>query len=199
MSIVSQKYPQLIVPPAISLKISHEDFVKLALNNRELRLERTAAGELIVNPPTGGETGRKNFKLSGQLASWCEANSQLGEGFDSSTGFTLPNGADRSPDASWVSREKWEALTVKQRESFLPICPDFAIELRSKSDTLVSLQGKMQEYLDNGMSLGWLIDPKSRRVEIYRSQREVERLDNPSRLSGENVLPGFVLDLRKIW
>jgi Uma2 family endonuclease len=199
MSIVSQKYPQLVVPPAIALKISHEDFVQLAQNNRELRLERTATGELIVNPPTGGETGRKNFNISVELGIWCRTNSQLGEGFDSSTGFTLPNGANRSPDAAWVSREKWEALTLKQREGFLPICPDFAIELRSKSDTLVSLQGKMQEYLDNGMNLGWLIDPKSRRVEIYRPQQEIERLENPSCLLGENVLPGFILDLTRIW
>lgn len=198
MSSLSQKYPQLVVPPAIALKISHDDFVKLALNNRELRLERTAEVELIVNPPTGGETGRKNFKLGTQLGIWCEANPQLGAGFDSSTGFTLPNGADRSPDAAWVSREQWDSLTLKQREGFLPLCPDFAIELRSKSDTLVSLQNKMQEYLENGMRLGWLIDPKSRRVKIYRPQQEVERLENPSRLSGENVLPGLVLDLTRI-
>jgi Uma2 family endonuclease len=195
------------LPNALSLFVTPEQFEALALANPDLRLERSAQGELIVNPPTGGESGSRNLSISAQLGHWCEANEDLGEGFDSSTGFILPNGANRSPDASWVSRTRWEALTPKQRKGFVPLCPDFVVELReaklsrreSASDSLSTLQTKMREYIDNGARLGWLIDPQNQRVEIYRQQTEVEILINPAELSGEDVLPGFVLNLRRVW
>ncbi|TAG02277.1 MAG: Uma2 family endonuclease [Oscillatoriales cyanobacterium] len=176
----------LEVPNSIALLVSCEQFEALALANPDLRLERTTEGELIVNPPTGGESSERNFNITGQLARWCDDNEDLGSGFDSSGGFILPNGANRSPDASWVSRERLEALTPKQRKGFVPLCPS-------------TLQTKMREYIDNGARLGWLIDPQNRRVEIYRQQAEVEILINPTELSGEDVLPGFVLNLRRVW
>ncbi len=187
------------LPSAIALHVTPEQFEALAVANRDLRLERTAQGELIVNPPTGGESGARNLSISTQLGNWYEENQELGEAFDSSTGFRLPNGSDRSPDASWVSRARWEALTPKQRKGFVPLCPDFVVELRSESDSLTKLQAKMQEYIDNGTRLGWLIDPLNRKVEIYRLGVAVEVLENPSDLSGEDVLPGFVLNLRRVW
>jgi Uma2 family endonuclease len=189
----------LELPNAIALCVTQEQFEALAAANRDLKLERTAAGELIVNPPTGGETGKRNLSISTQLGNWFEAHEDLGEAFDSSTGFRLPNGADRSPDASWVSRERWEALTPQQQKGFVPLCPDLVIELRSESDSLPKLQAKMGEYINNGARLGWLIDPQNRRVEIYRAQREVEVWENPTELFGEEVLPGFVLNLRRVW
>ncbi|NJL68615.1 MAG: Uma2 family endonuclease [Microcoleus sp. SM1_3_4] len=186
------------IPPALTLTVSHEQFVELAIANRELQLERTATGELIVNPPTGGETGKRNLSIEAQLWVWNQ-QAKLGEAFNSSTGFHLPNGADRSPDASWVRQERWDALTPKQKESFIPLCPDFVVELRSKSDNMEPLRVKMREYMNNGARLGWLIDRKNRKVEIYRQNREVEVLDNPATLSGEDVLPGFILNLTEVW
>jgi Uma2 family endonuclease len=187
------------LPNSIGLLVSSKQFEALALANPDLRLERTAAGELIVNPPTGGESGNRNLSISAQLGNWCEAREDLGEGFDSSTGFILPNGARRSPDASWVSRARWEALSAKERKGFVPLCPDFVVELRSASDSLSTLQEKMREYMENGARLGWLIDPQNRQVEIYRQQAEVEILINPAELSGEDVLPGFLLNLKRVW
>lgn len=160
-----------------TFKVTQEQFKEIAAANRELRLEKTATGEIIVMPPTGGSTGRRNFNLAGQLFVWNE-RSQLGIAFDSSTAFHLPNGADHSPDVAWVRREKWEALTREQQDDFSPICPNFVIELRSKTDSMKPLREKMQEYLENGLQLGWLIDPKNRVVEIYRANREVEILQN---------------------
>ncbi|WP_017661687.1 Uma2 family endonuclease [Baaleninema simplex] len=189
----------LHLPSELALQVTREQFAALAAANRELNLERTAIGELIVNPPTGGESGKRNAKIITQLGVWCEANEMLGEYFDSSTGFELPNGANRSPDASWVLRERWEALTLEQREGFIPLCPDFVIELRSKTDSLKELRAKMQEYMDNGAQLGWLIDPQNKQVEIYRAGQAVEVLENPSMLSGEEVLPRFMLKLQRIW
>ena len=189
----------LAIPPSIGLKVTREQFIELARVNRDLKLERTATGELIVNPPTGGGSGRRNLSITGQLHRWFEANENLGEAFDSSTGFTLPNGAERSPDAAWVSRNRWETLTPEQQESIVPLCPDFVVELRSKSDKLEPLRRKMQEYIENGTKLGWLIDPRNQKVEIYRFQAEVETLDRPAELSGEDVLPGFKLNLRRVW
>jgi Uma2 family endonuclease len=186
------------IPPALTLTVSHEQFVELALANRELQLERTATGELIVNPPTGGETGKRNLSIEAQLWLWNQ-QAKLGEAFNSSTGFHLPNGADRSPDASWVRQERWDALTPEQKESFIPLCPDFVVELRSKSDNMEPLRVKMREYMNNGARLGWLIDRKNRKVEIYRQNREVEVLENPATLSGEEVLPGFILNLIEVW
>jgi len=185
----------IIIPH--TLKVTQEQFEELAAANRDVRLERTAIGELIIMPPTGGITGKRNIDIEGQLWFW-NRQTKLGVAFNSSTAFRLPNGADRSPDASWVSQERWDTLTPEQQESFPPLCPDFAIELRSKSDNMEPLRKKMQEYLDNGLRLGWLIDAKNKRVEIYRPNREVEVLESPTSLSGEEVLPGFVLDLQVV-
>ncbi len=187
------------LPSTLKLEIdlTDEQFFKLCQKNRDYRFERTALGELIIMPPTGSDTGRRNVKITTQLEIWNSLN-HLGEVFDSSTGFTLPNGAERSPDASWVKIERWNALTIKQQEGFAPICPDFVVELRSRTDSLKDLQNKMNEYIENGAKLGWLIDRKNKRVEIYRPNQEVEILENPVTLSGENVLPGFVLDLSMI-
>lgn len=180
-----------------TLKLTDEQFYKLCLANRDLRLELTAQGELIVMPPTGGGTGKRNIKISTQLEIWSSQNN-LGVTFDSSTGFKLPNGATRSPDASWVSKERWESLTSQQQEQFPPLCPDFVVELRSPSDALADMRLKMQEYLENGSRLGWLIDPQTQQVEIYRTNQEVEIRQSPTTLSGEDVLPGFVLELSQI-
>jgi Uma2 family endonuclease len=180
------------------IELTDEQFFKLCQANRDLRFERSADGELIIMAPVTGMSGYRNLKLSQQLANWVDTN-DLGVGFDSSTGFKLPNGADRSPDASWVRLERWNALTEEQKDSFIPLAPDFAVELRSKTDALKTVQSKMQEYIDNGVRLGWLIDPKNRRVEIYRSGRAVEILESPINLSGEEVLPGFALSLAPLW
>ncbi|MDJ1169499.1 Uma2 family endonuclease [Roseofilum sp. BLCC_M154] len=188
----------LELPKTLKLYVTQEQFTTLAASNRELQLERTAKGELIVNPPTGWETGKSNRSIIGQLDRWYEDNQQ-GEAFDCNTGFILPNGANRSPDACWISQERWDALTDEQKGTFPKICPDFVVELRSASDTLKSLQEKMQEYMDNGAKLGWLIDPQNRTVEIYRVGLDVEILTNPPELSGENLLPGFILNLRRVW
>ena len=188
----------LELPSSIALQVTPEQFTALAAANRDLRLERTSQGELIVNPPAGWETGKRNSSITGQLYRWYEANETLGEIFDSSAGFTLPNGAIRSPDTSWVSRDRWEALTPEEKTTFPKICPDFVVELRSRSDQLKPLQEKMQEYLENGARLGWLIDPQNSRVEIYQTGKETEILENPTELSGEPVLPGFILNLTRI-
>jgi Uma2 family endonuclease len=181
-----------------STRLTDEQFFELCSANRDMRFERSADGELIIMAPTGGQTGNKNVELAGQLWAW-NREMGLGKVFDSSTGFKLPNGADRSPDASWVRLERWDALTEDQKDRFIPLAPDFAVELRSKTDVLKTVQNKMQEYMDNGVLLGWLIDPKSRRVEIYRAGREVEVVESPTSLSGEDVLPGFTLDLAPLW
>ncbi|MBE9215380.1 Uma2 family endonuclease [Plectonema cf. radiosum LEGE 06105] len=180
------------------IKLTQEQFYKLCEANPELKLERNAQGELIVMPPTGGETGRSNVNLILQVAKWNEQN-QLGEVFDSSTGFILPSGANRSPDVSWVEKSRWDALTKEEKEKFIPLCPDFVIEIMSPSDNLKKLQNKMEEYIENGCRLGWLINRKKQEVEIYRPGKEVEVLQLPQTLSGEDVLPGFVLNLQKIW
>ena len=183
-------------PPV--LKLTDEQFEQLAAANRELRLELTAKGELIIMPPTGGETGDRNFELDGQLWYW-NRQTRLGKAFDSSTGFRLPQGATRSPDVAWIRMERWDALTAAQRKKFLPLCPDFAVELVSETDDVEETRAKMQEYVDNGLRLGWLINPRTRQVEIYRLDQAVEVLQSPATLSGEEVLPGFVLDLQPIF
>jgi Uma2 family endonuclease len=180
------------------LKLTDEKFAELAAANDNLRLELTAKGELIIMPPTGGETGNRNFEIYVDLGIW-NRQTRLGKAFDSSTGFRLPNGATRSPDVSWIRIERWEALTAEQRKKFLPICPDFVVELVSETDDLTEVRQKMQEYLENGLLLGWLIIPKTRTVEVFRVNREVERLEGVLSLSGEDVLPGFVLNLQPIW
>lgn len=189
----------LELPKTLKLYVTQEQFEILAASNRELQLERTANGELIVNPPTGWETGEQNSSISGELYLWWRNAGEPGKVFDSSTGFILPNGANLSPDASWVSQERWDTLNEEQKRMFAQICPDFVVELRSHSDTIKSLREKMQEYMDNGARLGWLINPKTRKVEVYRVGLEVEILPNPTELSGEAVLPGFVLELRRVW
>ncbi|MDJ1171516.1 Uma2 family endonuclease [Roseofilum sp. BLCC_M154] len=189
----------LELPRSLKLSVTQEQFEALAASNRDLQLERTAQGELIVNPPTGWESGKRNSRISGELYLWWCNAAEPGEIFDSSTAFILPNGANRAPDASWISQERWDALTEEQKGTFANICPDFVVELRSVSDTLKSLQEKMQEYMDNGAKLGWLIDPKNRTVEVYRVGLEVEVLSNPTELLGEEVLPGFVLNLCRVW
>jgi Uma2 family endonuclease len=148
-------------------------------------------------PPTGSETGNRNIKIAAQLEVW-SSQSNLGLAFDSSSGFKLPNGADRSPDASWVRRDRWDALTPEEQQGFAPLCPDFVVELLSPSDSVKIAQAKMREYMENGARLGWLINWKNQRVEIYRQGQDVEILENPATLSGEDVLPGFVLDLKQI-
>ncbi len=189
----------LQLPHRLALRVTPEQFVALAAANRELRLERTATGELIVNPPTGGNTGKRNWNIAGELYLWWRNAEEPGEAFDSSTGFELPNGANRSPDAAWISQTRWDSLTPEEQDSFIPLCPDFVVELRSKNDTLKDLRAKMEEYRENGAKLGWLIDPKNKRVEIYRPGQAVEVLENPSGLSGETVLPGFSLSLKRVW
>ncbi len=180
------------------LELTDEQFFQICQANRDLRFERTASGELIIMPPTGGETGNRNGRLNQQLFNWSDADG-TGIAFDSSTGFKLPNGADRSPDASWVKLERWNTLNQEQQTKFIPLCPDFVVELLSPSDSLKVAQEKMREYQDNGVRLGWLINRKSRQVEIYRQGQEVEVLDSPATLSGEDVLKGFVLNLGIIW
>lgn len=188
----------LYIPSSLTLKITHEEFVQLAQVNRDLQLERTASGELIVMPPTGSETGNRNSDLEGQLWLW-NKQTKLGKTFNSSTAFHLPNGADRAPDAAWIALERWDTLTLQEKEGFAPIAPDFVIELRSKTDSLAKLRAKMQEYMENGVRLGWLIDRKNKIVEIYRQNQDVEILNFPMTLSGEDVLPGFILDLTEVW
>lgn len=190
----------IIIPKGF--KITPKQFDELAENNTDVRMELTAQGELIVMPPTGGTAGWKNASISAQLYNWV-MKSKTGKSFDSSTQFILPNGARRSPDAAWVSSEKWNTLTPKEQDSFPPLSPEFVVELVSPSDLknqrYKNLQEKMQEYLDNGVKLGWLIEPKARKVEVYRQGQTVEILQTPKSLSGEDILQGFVLDLEVIW
>ncbi|MHC5673781.1 Uma2 family endonuclease [Nostoc sp.] len=180
------------------VKFSDDQFYQLCRDNPDIKFERNANGELIVMPPTGGETGKHNAKLTARFVLWNE-QTQLGEVFDSSTCFKLPNGPDRSPDVSWIKLTRWIALSAEQREKFPPIAPDFVLELMSPSDSLSETQAKMQEYMNAGVKLGWLIDRKTRRVEIYRQGQPKEVLESPTSLSGENILPGFVLNLQIIW
>jgi Uma2 family endonuclease len=179
-------------------KLTEEQFMELCQENPELRLELTAQGELVIMPPTGSEGGWRSGEVFLSLGIWTKQDG-TGLSFDSSTGFTLPNGAIRSPDASWIRRERWTALTKAQREKFAPICPDFVIEVRSLTDRLSDLLEKMQEYLDNGARLGWLIDPIDKRAYVYRPDQPVEILDNPQSLSGDPVLSGFTLRVQELW
>ncbi len=181
-----------------TIELTDEQFTLICSTNRDLRLERTATGELVIMPPTEGETGKRNSSINAQLWLWNQQN-QLGEVFDSSTGFKLPNGSTRSPDAAWIKKERWESLTSEQQKKFIPLCPDFLIELRSNSDSLSDLQQKMHEYLANGLVLGWLIDPQNKKVEVYKSNCPVEVISHPVSLSDENALLGFTLNLKDIF
>ena len=183
---------------ALSKKLDDADFYELCQANQDWRIERTSDGDIIVMPPTGGETGRRNFYLSVSFGTWARADG-TGVGFDSSTVFSLPNGARRSPDLAWVKLSRWYALTDEQRRGFPPLCPDFVIELRSHTDSLSALQDKMQEYIANGTKLGWLIDPIDRKIYVYRPQTDVECLEDPASISGEGLLEGFTLALAEVW
>lgn len=205
-STVHGKAPAIAVEPAPpltlrlrpALDLTDDQLLALSGINPALRLERTARGELVIMPPAGGETGDRNSEINMQLRVWAKRDG-TGTTFDSSTGFTLPNGAVRSPDAAWVPKARLAALTAEQRRKYLPLCPDFALELRAPTDSLRVAQAKMREYLDNGARLGWLLDPEGRRVYVYRPDAPVERLEAPEGISGDPVLPGFVLDLREVW
>ena len=176
---------------------TQQEFEALAASYPELRMELTKEGRLLIMPPAGGESGGRNADLTADLVYW-NRQSLTGKVFDSSTGFVLPNGADRSPDASWVERSRWESLSAEQREKYVPLCPDFVVELLSRTDSLAETREKMGEYLENGVRLGWLINPRRKQVEIYRPGQEAEVLDNPASVSGEPILPGFTLDLKDI-
>lgn len=179
-------------------KFDDEQFFNFCESNPELRIERNRKGEISVMPPTFSETGGKNFRLAVKFGTWAEKDG-TGVGFDSSTGFVLPNGAIRSPDLSWIKLEKWNALTKERRAKFAHVCPDFVVELRSESDSLKKLQAKMNEYVENGAALGWLIDATKRRIYVYRPNTQVEVLENPETVSGEPLLTGFTLKLKEIW
>lgn len=179
-------------------KLSEEEFFEFCRANSEWRIERTAEGDLIIMPPTGGKTGIRNFRLITQFGLWVETDG-TGKGFDSSTIFSLPNGAQRSPDLAWVRNDRWQALTEDQQEKFPPLCPDFVVELRSRTDSLKILKAKMQEYIDNGAQLGWLLDPAERKVHVYRPGAAVKILNDPKSVSGEPLLPGFALDVQSLW
>ena len=181
-----------------SLNLTEEQFELLCRDNRDLRIELTAQGELVIMSPTGMKTGWRNSKLNQRVANWTDVDA-TGICCDSSTLFTLPNGAKRSPDVSWIKRERVDALTEKEQAGFARICPDFVLELRSPSDTLAEVKQKMAEYMENGAQLGWLIDPFSKRVYIYRPNQPIECLEDPVTVMGDPVLPGFVLNMREVW
>ncbi|MBA4123570.1 MAG: Uma2 family endonuclease [Acidobacteria bacterium] len=179
-------------------KINDDEFENFCRHNPDVEIELTKEGELIIMPPTGGRTGIRNFSLIGYFFNWLEKD-KSGVGFDSSTVFKLPNGAKRSPDLAWITNERWEKLTNVEQEKFPPLCPDFVVELRSPSDSLVNLQNKMEEYIENGAVLGWLIDPLEKKVHVYRPDAEIEVLDNPKQVSGEPLLKEFALNVKKLW
>jgi Uma2 family endonuclease len=175
-------------------RLTDEEFEKFCAQNPELRIEMTSEGVMIIMLPVTPEGSSRNFKLIARFGAWAEADG-TGVGFESSAGFTLPNGAKRSPDVSWMRKERWDALTPEQRNEFTHVCPDFVVELRSKTDRLRTLQNKMKEYMANGAQLGWLIDPTRHQVHVYHADSSVEILDHPQVISGEPLLPGFVLRL----
>ena len=181
-----------------SITVTPVQFEQLCHDNPDLRMELSARGELIVMPPTGSKTGIRNSLLTSRVGQWAESDG-TGVSFDSSAGFTLPDGAIRSPDASWIRRERWESLTREDQEGFAPLCPDLVIELRSPTDRLTDIKEKMAEYIENGARLGFLIDPFERRVHVYRPGKDIEIVDDAERIVGEPELPGFVLSLRDLW
>ncbi|NER82222.1 MAG: Uma2 family endonuclease [Leptolyngbya sp. SIO1D8] len=196
--LTTQSIAPMVLNQLPELQMSDEQFFRFCQDNPTWQIERSAAGEILVMPPTGAETGERNFDLIGQLWFWAKQDGR-GKGFDSSTGFTLPNQAVRSPDAAWISKERWDALPPQDRKRFAPICPDFVLELRSETDLLTTLQAKLEEYIANGARLGWLIDPIERRVHVYTATSGVEILDEPPTLRGDPVLPGLVLNLQNLW
>lgn len=197
-STAAEREPLVIHFSPVLKKMSEQEFYEFCQLNPDLSLELTSEGDLIIMPPTGGKTGKRNFKLNLRLGTWVEKDA-TGQAFDSSTVFALPNGAKRSPDFAWVSNSRWDALTEEEQERFPPLCPDFVVELRSRTDTLKNLRQKMEEYMANGAQLGWLIDPQERRVYVYRPGAAAEELDDPRSISGEPVLRGMELELQEIW
>lgn len=181
-----------------AVEMTEDQFFEFCQINGLWRIERTAEGDILIMSPVGGGGSSRNLDLAAQLWAWAKRDGS-GAAFESSAGFTLPNSAMRSPDAAWVRKSRLRNISGEQREKFLPLCPDFVVELKSASDRLATLQAKMEEYIDNGAQLGWLIDPEKRQVYIYRPGTEVQRLEAPETLSGAPELPGFVLDLRRIW
>ena len=174
-----------------------DEYFNFCQQHKDLRIETNKDGDLVIMPPTGGETSDRNSELNMQLRLWAKKNGK-GKAFESNVEFKLPSGANKSPDASWILKERYDALTQKEREGFPPITPDFVVELRSKSDRLKPIQDKMAEFIENGVRLGWLIDPYKKQVHIYRQNGEIEILENPQTVSGEDVLEGFELDLEEI-
>jgi Uma2 family endonuclease len=181
-----------------ALQISDGELFELCVRNPELRIERTAEGDLTVMTPAGGTSGHRNAEIVSALGVWARRDG-AGVVFDSSTGFLLPNGAMRAPDAAWILRSRLEPLSAEAKERFIPLTPDFVVELRSPSDRLADLERKLEEYRSQGARLGWLIDPQERRVHVYRPGRPPEVLDDPAEVSGDPELPGFLLDLEPIW
>jgi Uma2 family endonuclease len=186
----------ILIQPA--RKMSDEEYFAFCVANPDLRIERTAEGEIVIMPPTGFETSNRNMDLSAQLQAWAKRDGR-GRAFDSNAEYMLPNGAALSPDASWVLRSRLARLTPEQKRKFPPLCPDFVVELRSPSDRLKALQAKMREWIDNGAKLGWLIDPTTRTVYIYRPGQTTERLDGPKRVQGDVPVETFVLEMADIW
>jgi Uma2 family endonuclease len=180
------------------LELTDKHFLAICQANPNVKFEQNSKGDLIIVAPTGGETGNDNFEITTDFGIW-NRQARLGVGFDSSTCFKLPNKAKRAPDVAWITKERWEALAPEDRKKFPPIAPDFVLELVSPNDNLADVQAKMREYLENGVRLGWLIDPESKLVEIYRQGQPIEVLQASPTLSGEDVLPGFVLNLQTLW
>ena len=180
------------------VRFTDDQFYQLCRENPDVKFERNAKGELLVMSPTGGETGKSNSEINADFVIW-NRQTKLGVCFDSSTCFKLPNGANRSPDVAWIKKERWDNLTLEEKTKFPPIAPDFVLELMSPTDNLQETQKKMQEYIDNGVKLGWLINPKTQQVEIYRLGKPVEILAEPLELSGEDILPGFILNMAIVW
>lgn len=178
--------------------LTDSQFHHLCAANPEIKFERTSTGELVIMSPTGGETGQQNVEVAADLVLW-NRRTQRGVVFDSSTCFRLPDGGDRSPDVAWIERSRWNALSSEQRRKFPPICPDFVLELLSPTDNLNTTRTKMQEYLNSGIRLGWLINPQDQQVEIYRPGQAMEQLSAPATVLGESVLPEFVLNLEWLW
>lgn len=191
-------HPPLVLHLQPVVCLSDDQLFAFSLLNRDLRIERNAQGELIIMPPAGGETSERNAEITMQLRQWAKREGE-GVTFDSSAGFRLANGSVRSPDAAWLKRSRFDILTAEERKKFLPLCPEFVVELRSPTDSLSMLQEKMQEYIDNGAQLAWLIDPEQKRLYVYRAGEPAQELDQPETVSGDPLLPGFVLDLREIW
>jgi Uma2 family endonuclease len=184
--------------PSSVVEMNDDQFFDFCQVNRELRIERTPEGDVLIMAPEGSESGQSDAEITVQLGNWAKRNG-TGVVFGSSAGFRLPNRAVRSPDASWVLKSRLKRFSREERRKFLPLCPDFVIELKSPTDRLADLKNKLAEYIENGARLGWLLDPEARRVLVYRPQRPVEVLDHPESVAGDPELPGFVLDLKGIW